>query len=180
MNIPQFATRSAATQRSSASRIAGQTGRPKPSGRPFPIQNSKFKIQNLNTAAFTLMEVMIAIGVFCVGALAILGLVASVLHGARLLDKPMVDSSVVASEASDTNALVDLQTYSGDLSEFLGQTYNGYAYVYGINEVESNHLYEVDIAVTSDAPGKPVTSKMSVLLFRPLSPPGHLDFGFHQ
>ena len=131
-------------------------------------------------SAFTLMEVMIAIGVFCIGALAILGLVASVLHGARLLDKPMVDSSVVASEASDTNALVDLQTYSGDLSEFLGQTYNGYAYVYGINEVESNHLYEVDIAVTSDAPGKPVTSKMSVLLYRPLSPPGHLDFGFHQ
>jgi prepilin-type N-terminal cleavage/methylation domain-containing protein len=146
----------------------------------FSIQNQKSKIKNLNTAAFTLMEVMIAIGVFCVGALAILGLVASVLHGARLLDKPMVDSSVVAGEVADTNAVVDLQTYSGDLSEFLGQTYNGYSYVYGINEVESNHLYEVDIAVTSDAPGKPVTSKMSVLLFRPLSPPGHLDFGFHQ
>ena len=126
------------------------------------------------------MEVMIAIGVFCIGVLAILGLVTSVLRGARLLDKPMVDSGAVACQPASTNSLVDLTTYSGDLSEFLGQNYNGYEYVYGINEVESNHLYEVDIAVTGNTPGNPTVSKMSILLFRPLSPPGHLDFGFHQ
>ena len=146
----------------------------------YQIQNSEFKTQNSNNSAFTLMEVMIAIGVFCIGVFAILGLVSSVLHGARLFDKPMVDSSVVANQPASTNSLVDLQTYSGDLSEFLGDTYKGYDYVYGINEVNSNHLYEVDITVTGDAPGKPALSKMSILLYRPLSPPGHLDFGFHQ
>ena len=138
------------------------------------------KIKNLNNSAFTLMEVMIAIGVFCIGVFAILGLVSSVLHGARLLDKPMVDSGVVAGEIAQTNALVDNASDSGDLSEFLGDTYKGYDYAYHINEVESNHLYQVDIAVTSDAPGKPVVSKMSVLLYRPLSKPGHLDFGYQQ
>jgi hypothetical protein len=125
------------------------------------------------------MEVMIAIAVFCIGVFAILGLVASVMRGARLLDKPMVDASVVASEIAQTNKLVEIQGTSGDLSEFLGDNYKGYEYVYGIEEVESNHLYHAQISVTSDAPGKPVVSKMDILLFRPLSPPGSLDFGYH-
>lgn len=130
-------------------------------------------------SAFTLMEVMIAIAVFCIGVFAILGLVASVMRGARLLDKPMVDASVVASEIAQTNKLVEIQGTSGDLSEFLGNNYKGFEYVYGIEEVESNHLYHAQILVTSDAPGKPLVSKMDILLFRPLSPPGSLDFGYH-
>lgn len=128
-------------------------------------------------SAFTLLEVMIAIAVFCIGVVAVLGLVASVLRGARLLDKPMVDAGVVASEIAQTNKLVEIQGTSGDLSEFLGDNYKGYDYVYGITEIESNHLYEAEILLTSDAPGKPLISKMDVLLFRPLSPPGSLDFG---
>src|SRR5215469_8618464 len=55
-------------------------------------------------AAFTLMEVMIAIAVFCIGVFAILGLVASIMRGARLLDKPMVDAGAVASQISQTNS----------------------------------------------------------------------------
>ncbi|MGH8024046.1 MAG: type IV pilus modification PilV family protein [Limisphaerales bacterium] len=128
-------------------------------------------------SAFTLMEVMIAVAVFSIGVVAILGLVASVLRGARLLDKPMVDAGVVASEIAQTNKLVEIQGTSGDLSEFLGDNYKGYEYVYGITEIESNHLYEAEILLTSDAPGKPLISKLDVLLFRPLSPPGSLDFG---
>lgn len=130
-------------------------------------------------SAFTLMEVMIAIAVFCIGVFAILGLVASVLRGARLLDKPMVDASVVASEIAQTNSIVEIQGTSGDLSEFLGEKYKGYDYIYDIGEVESNHLYQATILVTSDVQGKPVISKMDVLLFRPMSPPGRLDFGYH-
>ncbi len=128
--------------------------------------------------AFTLMEVMIAIGVFCVGVFAILDVVASVLHGARLLNKPMVDAGVVASQIMQTNSIVETTGVIGDLSEFLGDPYKGYAYAYDLNEVESNHLYEADIDVTSDGPGKPVVSKISILLFRPQSPAGHLDSGY--
>jgi hypothetical protein len=94
-----------------------------------------------------------------------------------LLEKPMVDAGVVANQIVQTNSIVEISGVSGDLSEFLGDPYKGYAYVYDINEVESNRLYQADIAVTSDAPGKPVISKMSILLFRPLSPAGSLDGG---
>jgi prepilin-type N-terminal cleavage/methylation domain-containing protein len=127
--------------------------------------------------AFTLMEVMIAIGVFCIGVFAILSLVASVLHGARLFNKPMVDAGTVAGEIAQTNQLVEVQYVSGDLSEFLGDTYKGYDYDYAITEEQSNRLFRADILVQSDAPGKPVMSKMSVLLYRPASPAGSLDPG---
>lgn len=128
-------------------------------------------------AAFTLMEVMLAIGVFCLGVFAILGVVANVMHGARLLDKPMVDAGEVAANIANTNSLVEVSGVSGDLSEFLGDPYKGFDYVYDIQEEQSNKLFRADIVVTSDAPGKPVISKMSILLYRPLSPAGSLDGG---
>lgn len=128
-------------------------------------------------AAFTLMEVMIAIGVFCIGVFAILALVANVMHGARLLDKPMVDAGVVASQIADTNSFVEVKGVYGSLDEFLGKQYSGYNYAYDITEEQSNKLFRADIVVTSDAPGKPVVSKMSILLFGPMSPPGSLDGG---
>ena len=130
-------------------------------------------------SAFTLMEVMIAIAVFCIGVFAILGLVASVMRGARLLDKPMVDAGVVASELQ-TNSMVEVHGLSGSLSEFLGDTYKGYNYDADINEVQSNHLYQATIYVTGDTPGKPVISKMDVLYFVPNSPPGSMDSGYMQ
>lgn len=121
---------------------------------------------------------MIAIGVFCIGVFAILDVVAGVMRGARLIDKPMVDAGVVAGEIVQTNALVEVSGVTGDLSEFLGDGYKGYKYAYDINEVESNKLFQADIAVTSDAPGKPIVSQISILLFRPQSPAGHLDAGY--
>jgi prepilin-type N-terminal cleavage/methylation domain-containing protein len=140
----------------------------------------RFRNIKVAKSAFTLMEVMIAIAVFCIGCFAILGLVASVMKDARLLDKPMVDAGVVANEIAQTNQLVEINGVSGDLSEFLGDSYKGYDYVYGIAEVGSNHLYQAEIYVTSDAPGKPVLSKLDVRFYRPLSPPGPLDFGSMQ
>lgn len=127
--------------------------------------------------AFTLMEVMIAIGVFCIGVFAILDVVASALHGARLLEKPMVDASCVAGEVALTNSLLEIQDQSGDLSDLLGDQYKGYTYNYAITEEQSNKLFRVDLILQSDAPGKPVISKMSTLLYRPMSPAGTLDGG---
>ena len=125
--------------------------------------------------AFTLMEVMIAIGVFTIGVFAILGLVANVMHGARLLDKPMVDAGCVANEIAQTNSLTEVNGVNGDLSDFLGKPYQGYEYTYDITEALSNKLFEADIVVQNNTPGKPVLSKMSILLYRPASPAGTLD-----
>jgi hypothetical protein len=126
-------------------------------------------------SAFTLIEVMIAIGVFFIGAFAILGLVANVLHGARLLDKPMVDAGCIAGEVAQTNVLIEVNGVNGDLSEFLGKPYQGYEYEYDITEALSNKLFAVDVVLHGNTPGKPVISKMTVLLYRPASPAGTLD-----
>jgi prepilin-type N-terminal cleavage/methylation domain-containing protein len=125
--------------------------------------------------AFTLMEVMTTIGVFCIGVFAILDLVANVMHGARLLDRPMVDAGCVVSEVAQTNSLVEVTDVNGDLSDFLGKPYQGYTYTYDVTEALSNKLFAVDVVLQSPASGHPVISKMTVLLYRPLSPAGSLD-----
>jgi type II secretion system protein I len=124
--------------------------------------------------AFSLLEVMIAIGIFFMAVFAILGLVSNSLESARRLRRPMMDASAVAGELSLTNQLVEGME-SGDLSDFLGKEYQGYKWTYAISEVQSNKLFQVDFVVQSPDAGKPVISKMSTLFYRPQSPAGSLD-----
>lgn len=124
--------------------------------------------------AFSLLEVMVAIGIFFMGVFAILGLVSSSLENARRLERPIVDAGLVASEVSLTNKLTE-DMFSGDLSEFLGKSGEGYTWTYAVEEVQPNKLYRVDIILQDDAHGRAVVSKMSILLFSPGSPPGRMD-----
>jgi hypothetical protein len=127
--------------------------------------------------AFSLLEVMIAIGIFFMAVFAILGLVSGSLANARHLKRPLVDAGVLAGELSLTNQLIEGVT-SGDLSTFLGKPYQGYTWTYAVSEVKSNKLFLVDFIVQDgNSFGRPVVSKMSILLFRPMSPPGSLDGG---
>jgi Tfp pilus assembly protein PilV len=127
--------------------------------------------------AFSLLEVMIAIGLFFMAVFAVLGLVSISLQNARHLKRPIVDAGVLAGELSLTNQLIE-GTASGDLSEFLGKPYQGYTWTYAVQEVQSNKLFQVDLIVQDgNSFGRPVVSKMSILLFRPMSPPGSLDGG---
>jgi hypothetical protein len=125
---------------------------------------------------FTLIEVMFAVVAFCTATFAILALVSQSLDIARRLQKPMVDAGLVASELSLTNQLVE-GTASGDLGELLGEHYKGYTYDYAIDEAQTNKLFQVVIALQSNEGGKPVVSKMTILLYRPDSPAGSLDGG---
>jgi hypothetical protein len=129
--------------------------------------------------AFSLLEVMVALGVFFMGVFAILGLVSSSLSNARRLQRPIVDAGLVASEVCQTNQLVE-GIYSGDLSEFLGKSCQGYTYTYAVDEVFSNHLYKVSIILQDDARGRTVVSQTTFLLFRPQSKPGSLDGGIRR
>jgi type II secretory pathway pseudopilin PulG len=124
--------------------------------------------------AFSLLEVMIAIGIFFMGVFAILGLVSSSLENARRLQRPIVDAGPVASQLSLTNQLVE-DTYSGNLSEFLGKPYQNYQWTYVIEEAQTNKLFKVDIILQDDTRGRAVVSKLTLLLFRPQSPAGSLD-----
>ena len=124
--------------------------------------------------AFSLLEVMIACGIFFMAVFAILGLVSSSLEHARRLRRPMVDAGAVAGALSLTNQLVE-GLESGDLSDFLGKEYQGYKWTYAVSEVQSNKLFQVDFIVQSPDAGNPVISKMSALFYRPQSPAGSLE-----
>jgi hypothetical protein len=124
--------------------------------------------------AFSLLEVMIAIGIFFMGAFAVLGLVSSSLENARRLQRPIVDAGPVASELSLTNQLVE-ETVSGNLSEFLGKAYQDYQWTYVIEEAQTNKLFQVDIILQDDTRGRAVVSRITLLLYRPQSPAGSLD-----
>jgi len=129
-----------------------------------------------HASAFTLLEVMFAVIAFCTATFAILALVSQSLDIARRLQRPMVDAGLVAAELSLTNQCVE-GTASGDLGDLLGDNYKGYTYDYAVDEVQTNRLFQVVIALQSDQAGKPVVSKMTILFYRPDSPAGSLDGG---
>jgi hypothetical protein len=136
----------------------------------------KNQITGTRTAhrAFTLLEVMFAVAAFCMATFAILALVSNSLSNARRLQRPMVDAGAVAGELSLTNQIVE-GSKSGDMNEFLGKSYQGYTWTIYKQEVQTNKLFQVDFIVQSPDAGRPVVSKMSILLFRPNSPAGSLD-----
>ena len=72
--------------------------------------------------AFSLLEVMIAIGIFFMAVFAILGLVSSSLENVRRLQHPFVNANPVAGYLLQTNMLVE-GVFETDLSEFLGYAY---------------------------------------------------------
>lgn len=119
---------------------------------------------------------MFAVVAFCTATFAILALVSQSLEIARRLQRPMVDAGLVASEFSLTNQCFE-GVASGDLGELLGDNYKGYTYDYSVDELRTNKLFQVVIALQSNQGGKPVVSKMTVLFYRPDSPAGSLDGG---
>jgi prepilin-type N-terminal cleavage/methylation domain-containing protein len=124
--------------------------------------------------AFSLLEVMIAIMIFCMATFTILCLVSSSLENTRRLQRPLVDAGVVAGQYSLTNQLVE-GNYSGDLGDTLGDAYKGYKWTSAVSEVLSNKLFLVDVDLQSPAPGNPVVSRIHILLYRPQSVAGSLD-----
>jgi prepilin-type N-terminal cleavage/methylation domain-containing protein len=124
--------------------------------------------------AFTLLEVMIAIGIFAMAVFAILGLVSSSLENARRLQRPFVNASPIGGFLLMTNIFIE-GVYEADLGDSLGNAYKGYQVTYAIQEIDSNHWYQVDFVVQSPDRGRPVVSKMTAMYYKPHSPAGSLD-----
>jgi len=126
--------------------------------------------------AFSLLEVMIAVGILFLGTFAILNLVSSALGNARRLQRPLVDASALVSQLSLTNKLVE-GSYSGNLGDALGKAYADYTWQSEITEVGSNRLFQADFVIRSAHGGQDVISRTTTLFFRPQSAPGSLDGG---
>src|ERR1700677_5144738 len=94
-------------------------------------------------AAFTLLEVMIALGIFFMCMFAILDVVGTNLRAARLLQNPPVDVSLIVDDLYQTNKLFE-GTDSGDF----GDQFPDYKWQSETTLVSSNGLFKVDFLVT--------------------------------
>ncbi|HEY2328368.1 MAG TPA: prepilin-type N-terminal cleavage/methylation domain-containing protein [Verrucomicrobiae bacterium] len=125
---------------------------------------------------FSLLEVMIAAALFFLAVFAILGLVSQALGNARRLQRPQVDASAVLACYASSNSLVE-GTYSGDLSDVLGDAYRDYHWTAQITEVATNKLFSVECAVQGSSGNREIISDLTTLFYRPQSPAGSLDGG---
>jgi Tfp pilus assembly protein PilV len=125
---------------------------PRPSHSPNPA------------AAFSLLEVMIACGIFFMCVFAILALVSGVLRNARSLRRVEVDAGMVAAQIYKTNKL-----YEGMESGDFGNLYPDYSWQTEVREAATNGLFQVDIVVNRRGLQKPVDT-MSIWVYAPESP----------
>jgi len=128
----------------------------------------------LAARAFTLIEVMIACGIFFMATFAILALVSTTLRNARALQHGDVDAGMAAAQVYQlfrTNRVTEL-TGRGDF----GEAYPDYSYEYASQEYMSNGLLQVDIIVNRRDLRKPVDS-LTIWVYNPDAKPA---FGQHS
>jgi hypothetical protein len=116
--------------------------------------------------AFSLLEVMIASGIFFMCIFAILAMVSGLLRNARGLRRVELDAGMVAAQVCNTNKL-----YEGTQSGDFGNLYPGYSWEADSYEAETNGLWQVDIVVHRHGIPHPV-DQLSIFLYRPESQSG--------
>ncbi|HVM51526.1 MAG TPA: hypothetical protein VMU04_26070 [Candidatus Acidoferrum sp.] len=114
--------------------------------------------------AFSLLEVMIACGIFFMAIFAILAMVSSVLRNARALRRVDVDAGMVAAQLYKTNKL-----YEGFESGDFGNLAPDYSYDTEIIQAATNGLFQVNITVHRRGLANPV-DQMSIFVYAPDSP----------
>jgi type II secretory pathway pseudopilin PulG len=114
--------------------------------------------------AFTLLEVMIACGIFFMATFAILALVSNSLRQARRLRRLDVDAGMVAAQILIRTNRWSEGTESGDF----GDVYPDCSWRYEASLVESNGLMQFDITVLRRGLRDPV-DHISILVFTPES-----------
>jgi Tfp pilus assembly protein PilV len=125
------------------------------------------KLPSSNQSAFSLLEVMIAMGIFFVAIFGILELTSQNLRAARMLQRQDPDVTVLAAQLSLTNRLEE-GFDSGDFGESMPNV----LWSRTVTEVSSNGLFRVDFTVhqVMEHRKSPLVERhLSILLYRPLS-----------
>ena len=122
----------------------------------------KIRFRPRATAAFTLLEVIIASAVLAIALFAILRLCSVSLRTARSLGRIHVDASSLAAMLTMTNRL-EVGNESGDF----GQLHPGYGWQRTISEFNTNGLYLVEFEVAGVSGGRQDHSQLKLLLYRP-------------
>jgi hypothetical protein len=129
-----------------------------------PARGPSTLFRRYSQTAFSLLEVMIACGIFFMAVFAILAMVSSVLRNARGLRRVELDAGMVAAQICNTNKL-----YEGGESGDFGNLYPDYSWEKETIEVATNKLFQVDIVVRRRGVPQPVDS-MSIYVYAPDSP----------
>jgi len=123
-----------------------------------------------HSAAFTLLEVIVACSLFFMVAFSVLEIVTTGLVAARKLQRNEPHFEFLISSHVLTNQLTEGE-FSGDFEEFVPKLYPGFTWQYQIEEVGSNGFFRVDYAILDSTSGaKPRT--LTTFFHKPASPPG--------
>ena len=123
------------------------------------------KLAGRERRAFSLLEVMLAIGIFFIAIFAILGMMSTWLSAARALQDSQVDASDLAAQLVVTNKLEE-GSESGDF----GDLHPGYQWTRDTTLIGTNGLFRVDFRVRSGRKQWPIDPTLSIMLWRPESP----------
>ena len=125
------------------------------------------KLRSANQSAFSLLEVMIAMGIFFVAIFGILALVSQNLVTARRLQRNEPDITSLAAQLSLTNQLEE----GFDSGDF-GDIYPDCLWSRTITELSTNGLFRVDFTLHQPTQNRqaPITERhLTILLYRPTS-----------
>ncbi|HXG46785.1 MAG TPA: hypothetical protein VNO52_04110 [Methylomirabilota bacterium] len=122
--------------------------------------------------AFTLLEVIVACGVFFLVGFSILELVSRSLAAAKKLQNRDPDPGLVAAALSLTNRIEE-GTLSGTFEDIAPNLYPGWRWEAFLEEVHSNSLFKVQIIVHNEGAQRMAGPQtLEYLTYRPGSPPG--------
>lgn len=118
-------------------------------------------------AAFSLLEVMVAMAIFFVAIFAVLDLTNQSLGTARRLQRMQVDATGLASAVAMTNRLEEASGLPPEIVTQFEELNPGYTCTGVITEISTNGLFRVDLEIGGLREKAVVGSSMSILLFRP-------------
>jgi hypothetical protein len=140
---------------------------------------SSVEKSKVNAGAFTLIEVMIATGIFFMAVFTILAVVSTGLRNARALQQTKLDAGPLASELMLTNQVTE-GFDSGDFDMFYPGMYQDYSWTSDTYEVATNGLYRVDFVVERRVDGEVVERPMSLLIYSPQSASSSVESIFRR
>jgi hypothetical protein len=139
-------------------RVEGRGSRKKPHTR---LGFTFHETRNTLHAAFTLIEVMIALGIFFMAVFTILALVSQILRNARGLQRPPIDAGLAAAIYVNTNRFG-----VGNVSGNLGESLHDFTYEIATDEFATNGLLQADVLLTRRG-SKQAPDAISILVFDP-------------
>jgi hypothetical protein len=131
-------------------------------------------VSRASSRAFSLIEVMIAMGIFFMAIFSILALVSQTLRNARALQQPQVDAGMVAAIYVSTNRFTE-----GRMSGDFGDDLRDYSWDTDTREFATNGLLIVDVFLLQRGLQKPADA-FQILVFDPTYRPGPFGGGFRR